>query len=41
MALPPRPDSWNAGAGPEEVDAANAGSTNSAASASPFGDSFA
>src|SRR5882672_1402659 len=35
MALPLRPESWNAGAGPEEV-AANAGNTNAAASASPF-----
>ena len=35
MALPPRPESWNAGAGPED-DAANAGNTNTAASARPF-----
>src|SRR5215207_2479569 len=36
---PLRPESWNAGAGPEEV-AAKAGSTNATASARPFVNPF-
>jgi hypothetical protein len=36
MALPLRPESLNAGAGPDEEVAANAGNTNNAARASPF-----
>src|SRR5687767_1003611 len=39
MALPLRPESWNAGAGPEE-EAANAGNTNTAASANPLASPF-
>ena len=39
MALPPRPESWKAGAGPDD-DAANAGNTNTAVSAS-FANPFA
>ena len=37
MVLPPRPESWKAGAGPDE-EVANAGSTNTAASARSFHD---
>src|SRR5690242_2513597 len=39
MALPLRPVSWNAGAGPEE-EVANAGNTNAAARAKPFANPF-
>ena len=39
MFLPPRPESWNAGAGPDD-DAANAADAHTAASAIPLQDSF-